>query len=331
MKISDFFERNFQELLNRRFSRKSFIKFTGILAAFMLIRTRSARNAFAKAAGQTLKPRAKRIVQTDYDLAVAVGENPAAITRKAVDTLGGMRKFVKPGDVVVIKPNIGWDRTPEQAGCTNPYVVAELVTMAKESGARTVKVFDYPCNDPRRTYKNSGIQDAVKKAGGLIYYCDDWQYYPAQYPAGAAMGDWAVYRDAVECDCFINVPIAKNHGLTGLTLSMKNLMGVCGGRRGSIHWNIDQKLAEITEFIKPNLTVIDAYRILLRNGPTGGDIEDVEKKNTVIASADPVLADAYATTLFGMRPQDVGYIQAGAKRGLGSMEISKANIKVITV
>jgi len=145
------------------------------------------------------------------------------------------------------------------------------------------------------------------------------------------MGDWPVFRDAVECDCFINVPVAKNHGLTTLTLSMKNLMGVCGGRRGSIHWDIDKKLTEITGFINPNLTVIDAYRILLRNGPTGGNLEDVAKKNTVIASADPVLADAYAATLFGLRPADIGSIAEGAKRGLGRMDIHNTNIQLAEI
>ena len=332
MKINDLLDPlKLQELLERKFSRKSFVKFLGVSAAFLLLETRSARNAFAKATGQSLKPRPAKKVKTECDLAVAKGENPSAITMKAVEMLGGMTRFVRSGDIVVVKPNIGWDRTPDLAGCTNPDVVAALVTMAKESGAKVVKVFDYPCNDPKRTYVSSGIEAAVKKAGGSIYYCDEWKYYPAKYPQGALMGDWPVFRDAVECDCFINVPVAKNHGLTELTLSMKNLMGVCGGRRGSIHWNIDKKLAEVTEFIKPNLTVIDAYRILLRNGPTGGDPDDVAKKNTVIASADPVLADAYATTLFELNPSDIGYIVEGARRGLGSMDIDKANIRSVEI
>ena len=332
MKISNFLDQTkIQEFLDRRFSRKSFMRFLGVSAAFLVLQTRTARNAFARATGRSLKPRLLRKAITDCDMAVVKGEDPSAITRKAVQLLGGMGRFVKAGDVVVVKPNIGWDRSPEQAGCTNPFVVAALVTMAKESGAKVVKVFDYACNDPRRTYKSSGIEDAVKKAGGLIYFCDEWKYYPAEYPQGALMGDWPVFRDAVECDCFINVPVAKNHGLTTLTLSMKNLMGICGGRRGSIHWNIDKKLPEITEFIKPNLTVIDAYRILLRNGPTGGDLDDVEKKNTVIASADPVMADAYATTLFGLKPSDIGYIAEGAKRGLGSMDIARAKIRSLEV
>ena len=234
MKINDFFDQSkLQELLEKKFSRVSFIKFLGIITAFFFLETRSARNAFAKATGQSLKPRPGKKVSTECDLAVAKGEDPSAITRKAVDLLGGMGRFVKQGDVVVVKPNIGWDRSPEQAGCTNPEVVAALVTMAKESGAKAVKVFDYSCNDARRTYKSSGIDEAVKKAGGLIYFCDEWKYFPAEYPKGALMGDWPVFRDAVECDCFINVPVAKNHGLTTLTLSMKNLMGICGGRRGS--------------------------------------------------------------------------------------------------
>ncbi|MCX5781149.1 MAG: DUF362 domain-containing protein [Elusimicrobia bacterium] len=332
MKISNFFvKNNFKEFLNKNISRKSFIKFLGAGLGYLALQTKSARYAFAKATGQTLKPRSGRKVVTNFDLAVVKGENPAVITRKAIEILGGMNRFVKSGDTVVIKPNIGWDRTPEQAGNTNPEVVGTLVKLCRDSGAKIVKVFDRSCNDSRRTYRNTGIEDAVKKAGGVIYFCDDWKFYPAQYPKGSIMADWPMFRDAVECDVFINVPIAKDHGLTGLTLSMKNLMGVCGGNRGRIHWDIDQKLVEITEFIKPDLTVIDAYRILLRNGPTGGDLGDVEMKKTVIASADPVLADAYATTLFGMKPSDIGSIPIASRRGLGSMDIAKAKIREIRV
>lgn len=318
----------FEKLGDASFTRKGFLKLlTGVLGT-LAVTGGSQRRGLLYAATK-LEPRTQRPVKTACDLAVAKGTDPAAITRKAVDALGGMKLFVKPGDVVVVKPNIGWDRTPEQAGNTNPQVAAELVKMCREAGAKTVKVFDYTCNDCRRTYENSGIAAACRAAGAQVFFVSDWKFSPAAMAAGDVMNEWPVFRDAVECDCFINVPVAKHHGLSGLTLSMKNLMGVCGGSRGSMHRDIGRKLAEMTRFIKPDLTVIDAYRMLMRNGPTGGSLSDVEQRNTVIAGRDPVLSDAYAATLFGKQPQDISYISYGAQMGLGSMDLKKASIKTV--
>jgi uncharacterized protein (DUF362 family) len=193
-----------------------------------------------------------------------------------------------------------------------------------------VKVFDNTCADARRTYRNSGIEDAVKKAGGLIYHISDWKFYPGSFPQGSIMQDWPLFRDAVMCDCFINVPVAKHHSLSRLTLSMKNFMGICGGDRGEIHRNIDRRLVELTAFMKPELTIVDAWRILLRHGPTGGKLSDVEEKRTIIASADPVMADAYAATLFGIEPNEIGAIRLGAEAGLGRMDFKRARMKEIT-
>lgn len=307
------------------FSRKSFLKLLALAAGLLGFSGGLSRRAWSRAAA-TLPPRAGRKPRTDCGLAVVTGADPGALARRAVEALGGMERFVRRGDVVVIKPNIGWDRSPEQAGNTNPEVVAALVALARAAGAKLVKVFDNTCNDARRTYANSGIAAAAKKAGGTVFYVSDWKFSPGQFPAGSAMKDWPVYRDAAECDVFINVPVAKHHGLTGLTLSMKNLMGVCGGNRGRMHWGIDRKLAELTAFIKPDLTVIDAYRILLRHGPTGGNPEDVKLTQTLIAGTDPVLADAYAATLFGRKPDDIGYIRTAAEMGLGSPDLKKADI-----
>jgi uncharacterized protein (DUF362 family) len=317
-----------RNLFNAAFTRRSFLKVLGAGLVFMLSSGKYGKKALF-AADKRLEPRKKREIMTEFDLAVSKGKSPGVMTRKAVEALGGMKKFVKTGDTVVVKPNIGWDRNPEQAACTNPEVVSELVKMCFESGAKTVKVFDNTCNDARRCYENSGIQSAAKKAGATIFFVSDWKYYPANMPAGFAMADWPVFEDAVKCDCFINVPIAKNHALTKLTLSMKNLMGICGGSRGKMHWDIDKKLAEITSFIKPELTVIDAYRVLLANGPNGGNLSDVLEKNIVIAGTDPVLCDAYAATLVGIAPRDIGHIKHAAGMGVGSMDIAGAKIKQI--
>jgi len=322
-------EEYIERLTHYTLSRRGFLRFMGTGLAFLLSQGVRSRHALAKT-GITLQPRPKRAVATDSQLGVARGEDPAAITRAAVEALGGMGRFVRKGDTVVVKPNIAWDRTPEQAATTNPAVVAAIVRMCLESGAKIVKVFDNTCNDARRTYLNSGIYDAVRKAGGTMYYVSDWKFYPGQFPQGSLMNEQVLFRDAVECDCLINVPVAKVHRLTNLSLSMKNLMGICRDR-GYIHRNIDQKLTELLAFMKPDLTVIDAYRILTANGPTGGNLKDVQKKNTVIASADPVLADAYAATLFGRQPGDIGALRLAAQAKLGSMDIAKARIKEVKI
>jgi len=313
-----------------RTSRKEFLRSIAAAAAAIPFISALFRPAEARAA-ERLAPRPKRAVKTLCDLAVARGDSPAAITRKAVEAVGGMGRFVKPGSTVVIKPNIGWDREPKYAANTNPEVVAALIRLCYDAGARRVKVFDNTCNSAAMCYVNSGIADAVRKAGGQISHIIRDKFVPGAFPEGSPMKSWPIYRDAVECDCFINVPIAKHHGLSRLTLSMKNLMGICGGNRGEMHWNIDAKLTDLTRFIKPDLTVIDAYRILLRNGPSGGNLSDVKLMKTVIAGTDPVLADAYAATLFGISPGDIGYIKNGAEAGLGTMNIAGANIRKLSV
>jgi uncharacterized protein (DUF362 family) len=319
-----------KKFLQTPITRRRFLQGTGMAAALLLLTGKLTRKVLAQS-GTTLASRKRRVVKTDCPLAVVEGNDPAEAARRAVAALGGIQRFVRRGDVVVVKPNIGWDRNPEQAANTNPEVVGALVSLCKDAGARTVKVFDNTCNDPRRTYENSGIQAAVRKAGGQIYFVNDWKFYPGNFPAGSLMADWPLFRDAVECDCFINVPIAKHHRLAGLTLSMKNLMGICGNSRGQIHQSIHEKLVELTAFMQPDLTVVDAYRILLRNGPTGGNLGDVALKKHVLASADPVLADAYATTLFGMPADHIEHVRLAAQKGLGSLDVNQPGIRKITL
>jgi uncharacterized protein (DUF362 family) len=311
-------------------SRRLFIRSMILALGSFTLAKNFIPNAWAESE-KIITPRKKRRTAGLYDLAVVRGDSPGAIARKAVEALGGMGRFVRRGDTVVIKPNIGWDRAPEYAANTNPEVVASIVRLCLAAGARRVKVFDNTCNQAVMCYRTSGIADAVSDAGGHISYVNRRKFIPARFPPGSAMKEWPIYLDAVECDCFINVPVAKHHSLAGLTLSMKNLMGVCGGNRGMIHWNMEQKLAELTKFISPDLTVIDAYRILLRHGPTGGSLEDVKLTKTVIAGTDPVLTDSYASTLFGVHPRDIGYIRVAEEFRLGTTEISKARIKKIVI
>jgi uncharacterized protein (DUF362 family) len=260
------------------------------------------------------------------DLVIAKGERPCMLVRSAILALGGMSRFISRGDVVVIKPNIGWDRTPEMAANTNPDVVAELIRLCYEAGAKLVKVFDRSVNDPRRCYVQSGIEKAATSAGGKVIYPDDRKFKRVDI-RGETLKSWEISTDVLEADKVINVPIAKHHSLAGLTMSIKNWMGVMGGFRGLIHQRLDDSLADLAAFIRPALTVLDATRVLVRGGPQGGDLRNVVKMDTIIAGVDQVAVDAYGATLFGIRPEDIGHIKKAAMRGVGKMDIDRMRIR----
>jgi uncharacterized protein (DUF362 family) len=265
------------------------------------------------------------------DLAVAHGTKPDAITRAAIEAMGGMKAFVSKGDVVVVKPNIGWDRTPEQAADTNPIVVATLVAMCLEAGAKVVKVFDRTCNDPRRCYVQSGIEPSAQKAGAEVSHINERKFKEVAIPKGQAIKSWPLYTDLLEADKVINVPIAKHHSLSGLSLSMKNWMGVMGSSRGRIHQDIHESLVDLATVIRPTLVVLDAVRILTANGPQGGNLKDVKQLDTVVAGVDQVAVDSFGATLFGMKGSDLGVVAAAHRRGLGTMDLDKLVIKRIEV
>jgi uncharacterized protein (DUF362 family) len=261
-------------------------------------------------------------------LAVVHGPDPAAITRTVVDALGGLASLMKPGSDVIIKPNICVDyHPPEYAATTNPTVVATLVTMCLEAGAKKVRVMDYPFGGtPASAYQISGIKDAVEAAGGEMVIMSYPKYIKANIPKGVDLKSIDIYRDIIETDFLIDVPIAKHHSAAGLTLAEKNLMGIILNRN-MMHQNLHQRISDLTSLVMPDLTVIDAVRILTNHGPTGGDLADVKQTDTVIASRDIVAADAYATTLFGLTGADIGYIKASADMGLGTMDLSSINIQ----
>jgi uncharacterized protein (DUF362 family) len=265
------------------------------------------------------------------DLAVVTNGAPALMTRQAIELLGGMKKFVSRGDVVVVKPNIGWDRSPEQAADTNPEVVAEVVKMCLESGAKKVKVFDRPCNSPSRCYQNSGIKKSASDAGAEVSFVVDSGFAKMKFPKGEVLKEWYMYKPAIEADVLINVPIAKDHGSSKLTMGIKNLMGIMGGDRGQIHWNIDDNLADLANFVRPQLTILDGYRILVKNGPQGGSLKDVREKKTIIAGTEIASVDAYGATLFDMKPTDLVYVVKANKFGLGEIDLDKLNIKMVSL
>jgi len=243
-----------------------------------------------------------------------------------------MERFVKPGQSVIVKPNICVAyHGPEYAATTNPQVVAELVKMCLEAGASSVMVMDHPFGGTaEQAYKISQIENAVKAVDGQMIIMGSAKFKDTEIPQGKDIKKWLIYQDALKADVIIDVPIAKTHGLARLTLAAKNLMGLTENR-GGLHTNLGERMVDLYTLFKPKLIVVDAYRMLMAHGPTGGNLKDVKLAKTVIASHDIVAADAYATTLFGLKPEEISYIKAGAARGIGTMDLKSIKIEEISV
>lgn len=266
------------------------------------------------------------------DLVVARNGDPETMVRRAIAALGGMEKFVPPGASVIVKPNICVaSHTYEYAATTNPWVVGTLVKLAFEAGARSVKVLDYPFGGTAaEAYVKSGIQEQVQAAGGEMMAMSSFRYIATPIPAGTFLKQTDVFDEILNTEVLIDVPIAKQHSSSRLTLGMKNLMGVVRNR-SALHRNLGQAIADLNTLIRPRLTVIDAVRILMANGPTGGNLNDVKQLDTIVASADIVAADSYATSFFGMQPDDIEYIKIGAAMGLGRNDLSNLKIEEFSV
>jgi uncharacterized protein (DUF362 family) len=266
------------------------------------------------------------------DLAVARNGQPEDLVRRAIAALGGMGTFVAKGANVIVKPNIcvayhGY----EYAATTNPFVVGTLVRMCFEAGAGSVKVMDFPFGGTQEAaYEISGIKEQVEAAGGQMVAMPMFKFVATAIPNAVRLRQVNIFEDILKADVVINVPIAKVHDLSRLTLGMKNLMGVVR-ERPALHGHISQNLADLTTLVKPKLTVVDAVRVLVSNGPTGGSLDDVKILNTVVASPDIVAADSYGATLFGLRPDSLGYVTAATAMGLGRSDLQNLKIEEIEV
>lgn len=261
-------------------------------------------------------------------IAVASKRDPAGLVRAAVEALGGMGKFVKRGATVLVKPNIGWARKPAQAATTNPEVVAEIVRLCKNAGAREVRVTDHPVDRPGALLlEMTGIGQAAAAAGARVSLASSVaQFERVALRRGRVLKSADVLRDLRRADVFINVPIAKVHNSTVLTLGLKNLMGTVWDR-GAWHGSasLDQAIADYATEIRPNLVILDAVRILLTNGPKGpGRTED---KGLLVAGTDQVAVDAYGATLFGRRPEQIEHIRRAGEMGVGEINLKRVTVK----
>ena len=263
------------------------------------------------------------------EMAVVQGEDPRQLARRAIEELGGIRRFVARGDVVVVKPNIAWDRTPEQAANTNPQVIAEVVRLCQEAGAKKVVVTDVSCNEPRRCFQRSGIAEAARAEGAEVILPEERKFKEVDL-RGDVLSAWPIFEPFLAADKVINGPIAKHHSLSGVTLGMKNWYGILGGPRHRLHQRIQESLVDLADFMRPTLTLIDAYRVLMRNGPTGGNLSDTALKKTVIASTDPVALDAYtAKAIWNLDETQLRYLRLAQDRGLGKLKFEDLRTSVI--
>ncbi|MBN2754561.1 MAG: DUF362 domain-containing protein [Candidatus Goldbacteria bacterium] len=270
--------------------------------------------------------------KTPPHLVAVKNSTPAKMYAAALAAMGGISQFVRRGQTVVVKPNIGWDVTPELGGNTNPQLVEAVVKSCVDAGAKKVYVFDHTCDNWKKTYKTSGIEDAAKKAGALVVSAaSESDYVNVKVPGGKTLKETKVHKLAVESDVFINVPVLKNHGSSGLTIAMKNLMGIVWNRWSWHATGLHQCIADFAAYRKPDLNIVDCYRVMKANGPRGVSKEDVVLMKTLIMSKDMVAADAASAKIAGADPEGIEYIKIADAKGIGTMNLDSINIRRITL
>lgn len=265
------------------------------------------------------------------DLVAVRNGEPDTMFNKAIELMGGMNKYVKKGQTVVVKPNIGWNKSPEVGANTNPLLVKTVVEHCLQAGAKKVYVFDNVAYSSTgmadQCYKNSGIEDAAKSAGALVTPADNEKYFHKVKVPGKSLKKTAVHELVMESDVLINIPVLKNHRGTHLTIAMKNLMGIVWDRLAYHSADLDQCIADFCLYKKPTLNIVDAYRVMMKDGPQGSTPENAVLKKALLISEDIVAIDAAATKIFGMKPEEVRYIKMANALGIGNMNLNELKIK----
>lgn len=311
--------------------RRDFLKTVAIAGVAATVKLEGAMDVMAQTVKQTQSGGA------GYDLVAVMGGEPDEMFRQAITQMGGMKKFVKPGYKVVVKPNIGWDKTPELAGNTNPQLITEIIKQCFAAGAKEVSVFDHTCDDWQKCYKNSGIEAAAKAAGAKVLPADQESYYrEITLPRARNLKKAKVHQAIMDCDVWINVPVLKNHGGAQLTISMKNHMGIVWDRGFFHQHDLQQCIADICTMSKPAvLNVVDAYRIMKTNGPRGRSASDVVLAKGLFMSQDIVAVDTAAAKFFNQvreMPLDkVGHLSKAQALKVGTMDIDKLKVKRIKI
>lgn len=314
---------NFNQPITRRESIRKLLQLSGGLALSGTAAWSIQSPIATWAASEKNKFMVEGIGQTEkYDV--------KELTRKTFEAAGGINRFVSKGDVVVIKPNLSWARAPQFAATTHPEVLEAVVQLCQEAGAKRVRIADNTIHDARRCFAVTGAGMVAKNTGADLIFPRSSMMKDMRLQ-GNKLDVWPVFVPLIEADTLINLPVAKHHSLSTLTLGMKNWIGGVGGSRWSLHQDIHATVVDLAQFFRPTVTLIDAIRVMHRNGPSGGSISDVAYKNTLILSDDPVAADAKAALLFDRQPERLGFIQLGQKGNLGTYDFQKLDQRKIVL
>lgn len=309
--------------VNRRAALKSLLQISGTLAVYAF------SGGFLGGLGSVWAKAANKgfIIE---GIGKKEGYSVKELTRKVFEAAGGIKSFVSKGDVVVIKPNISWARRPDLAASTNPEVLEAVIELCYEAEAKKVRIADNTIHNARRCFTLTGAGLVAKRTNADLVYPRS-SLMKNMKIHGHRLDVWPIFVPLVEADKVINLPVAKNHGLSTLTLGIKNWIGGVGGRRFALHQDIHRSIVDLAQFFKPTLTLIDAIRVMMRNGPSGGSISDVAVKNTLILSNDQVAADALAAGLFDVSPEDLDFISLGKKWGLGTYDFQELDQKKVVL
>lgn len=305
-------------------ARRDFIKLVLSSVAVGLFSRLPAGRAFAET-GISEKPELPDLV------GVREG-SPAQMFEVGIKALGGMKRFVKRGQSVLVKPNIGWNKTPNEGATTNPELVGRIIKEAYKAGAKTVYVFDHTVNLEKKCYRRSGIEKAVKNNDGKMRSGEKERLYrKVTLDRAKVLNEVLVHKLYLDCDVVINVPILKDHGGGRMTAALKNLMGVVWDRQYWHKTDLQQAIGEFPLARKPELNVIDAYIVMTDNGPRGISTEDLSLEKMQILSTDGVLADTAAARILDLTLEEVPYLNIAAKLKLGTTDLKNSRIKRISL
>jgi uncharacterized protein (DUF362 family) len=259
-------------------------------------------------------------------LSIITGADRSVTVRRAIDALGGIGAFVKKGDRVLLKVNAAFATPPALSATTNPQLVAEVARLCLAAGAASVIVSDNPINDPVSCFTLSGIAEAARRAGAKVVLPSDNQFAPTTVKGGKLLRNWPVLRGPLKgIDKVIGIAPLKHHQHAGASMTMKNWYGLLGGRRNTLHQDINTTIMELAMMVQPTLVILDGTTAMMRNGPTGGSMDDLAATNTMIVATDQVAADAFGATLLGRSPADMPYLAMAAAAGCGTVDYQSLN------
>lgn len=309
----------------RSIGRRDFLKLVGTTGVVLAGSKINSGKLWAAPPAAAVK--AKEEAKTGYQMAAVKNGTPAQMFDKAMEAIGDLKTRIKPGSKVVVKPNIGWDVSPQKAANTNPELIGHIVKRCKEAGAGEVYVFDHTCDEEKSCWKTSGIGPEVTKNGGKLVTGDDENdYKEVNFKNAKILKKVKIHKLILDSDYFINVPVLKSHGSGRVTIAMKNLMGIIWDRRLWHREDLHYCIAEFASLLKPNLNVIDAYRVMMKNGPRGRSENDVAMYKSLIAGEDILAVDVAATKLFGANIADVRYLNLGKELKVGNFDLDKMKI-----